>query len=56
LSKEQKEIIARRTKALAIASWVFLSTMETFVKPRALATAEMHFTVKILLSSNFSSI
>jgi hypothetical protein len=30
--------------------------VETFVKPRAHATAEMHFTVKAVSSSNFSSI
>jgi hypothetical protein len=50
------QMMARRTKALAIASWAFSSMMETFVNPRAHATAEMHFTVKAVLHSNFSSI
>ena len=49
------KLMARRTKALAIA-WAFSSVMETFVKPRAHATAEMHYTVKAVSSSNFSSI
>ncbi len=43
------EMMARRTKELAIASWAFLRAMETFVNPRAHATAEMHFTVKAVL-------
>jgi hypothetical protein len=47
-------MMARRTKAIAIASWAFLSAMETFVNPRAHATAEMHFTVKAVLSSNLN--
>jgi hypothetical protein len=49
-------MMARRAYTLAIASWAFLSVMETFVNPRAHATAEMHFTVKAVLSSNFSFI
>ncbi len=49
-------MMARRAKAFAIASWEFLSAMETFVKSRAHATAEMHFIVKAGSSSNFSSI
>jgi hypothetical protein len=49
-------MMARRTKALAIANWAFLSAMETFVNPRAHATVEMHFTVKAVSSSNISSI
>jgi hypothetical protein len=50
------KMMARRAKAFAIARWAFLSAMETFVKSRANTTAEMHFTVKAGLSSNFSSI
>ncbi len=49
-------MMARRTKALAKVSWAFASAIETFVKPRAHTTAVMHFTVKAVLSSNFSSI
>ncbi len=49
-------MMARMTKALAMAIRAFSSAMETFVKPIAHATAEMHFTVKAVLSSNFSSI
>jgi hypothetical protein len=49
-------MMARRPKALAIASWEFSSAMEDFVNPRAHTTAEMHFTVKAVSSSNFSSI
>jgi hypothetical protein len=41
---------------LALASWAFSSMIETFVKPRAHATAEMHFTVKAVLSSKFAYI
>jgi hypothetical protein len=33
-----------------------VGVMETFVNPTAHTTAEMHFTVKAVLSSNFSSI
>jgi hypothetical protein len=50
------KMMVRRTKALAIASWAFSNVMETFLKLRPHATAEMHFTVKAVLSSNFSSI
>jgi hypothetical protein len=49
-------MMVRRTKVLAIASWAFSSAMDTFVKPRAHATAEVHFTVKAVSSSNFSSV
>jgi hypothetical protein len=49
-------MMARRTKVLAIASWAFSSAMETFVKPRPHATAEMYFTVKAVSNSNFRSI
>ncbi len=49
-------MMARRIEALAIASWAFSSAMQTFVIPRAHATVEMYFTIKELLSSNFSSI
>jgi hypothetical protein len=49
-------MMVRRTKVLAIASWEFSYAMETFVNPRAHMAAEMHFTVKAVLSSNFSSI
>jgi hypothetical protein len=45
-----------KTKAFAIASWAFSSAMETFVNPMADATAEMHFTVMAVSSSNFNSI
>ncbi len=48
--------MASRTKALVIANWAFLSAMKTFVNPTAEATAEMHFTVKAVLSSNINSI
>ncbi len=48
--------MARRTKVLAIASWAFSNIMETFVKPRAHATVEMHFIVKAVSSANFSCI
>ena len=48
--------MARRAKAFAIASWAFLSAMETFMKSRANTTAEMHFIVKAGSSSNFRSI
>ncbi len=41
---------------MAIAGWAFSSMMETFMKPRVQATAEMHFTVKAKSSSNFSYI
>jgi hypothetical protein len=50
------KIMTGRTKALAIESWTFLSVMETFLNPRAHATVEMHFTVKAVSISNFSSI
>jgi hypothetical protein len=49
-------MMASRTKALAIASWEFSRAMKTFVNPMADATAEMHFTVKAGLSSNFNPI
>ena len=39
-------MMASRTKALAIASWAFSSTIENFVNPMADTKAEMHFTVK----------
>ncbi len=50
--------MARRAKAVASTSWAFSSAMETFVfvRPRAHATAVMHFTVKAVSSSNVSSI
>ena len=50
------KMMASKTKAFAIASWAFSSAMETFVNPMADATAEMHFTVKAVSSSNFNSI
>ncbi len=49
-------MMARMPKALAIVSCAFASMMETFVKPRVHVTAEMHFTVKAVSSSNFSAI
>jgi len=50
------KMMVSKTKAFAIASWAFSSATETFVNPMADATAEMHFTVKAVLSSNFNSI
>ena len=50
------KMMASKTIAFAIASWEFSSAIETFVNPMADATAEMHFTVKAVLSSNFNSI
>ncbi len=50
------KMAASRTKTLAIASWAFLSAMETLVNPTVDATAEMGFTVKTVSSSNFNSI
>jgi len=50
------KMMASKTNAFAIASWAFSSAMETFVNPMADATAEMHFTVKAVSSSNFNSI
>lgn len=48
-------MMARRTKALAIASWAFSSIMETSVRPPAQATEEMHFTGSmVVMRSNFT--
>ncbi len=49
-------MMASRTKALVIASWVFSSAIETLVNPTADVTAEMHFTVKAVLNLTINSI
>ena len=49
-------MMASTTKVLVIASWMFSSAIENFVNPMADATAEIHFTVKAVSSSNFNSI
>ncbi len=41
---------------MAIASWGFSSMMEAFMRLRVQATVEQHFTVKVVSSSNVTSI